>query len=173
MAALASSKIDSVQIALAHLFYNVTGILLWYPIPLMRRINLRMATWLGMVTRRWRGFPPVFIAIVFFGLPLVMLGISSCFEQHNKGFMALGTFLALILAMLLGYLYYLWAFCNGKSKFQQCIRRRERRAAANRPLADDMDFVKVDLEWCRNEIGRNKDFASRIEIASARRMEEG
>ena len=29
-----------------------------------------------------------------------------------------------------------------------------------------MDFVKVDLEWCRNEIGRIKDFASRLELVA-------
>jgi len=36
MAAMVSSNLGSLQIALAHLFFNLTGIVIWYPIPFMR-----------------------------------------------------------------------------------------------------------------------------------------
>jgi hypothetical protein len=39
---------------------------------------------------------------------------------------------------------------------------RRRRAAALRVLADDLDYLKVDTEWCKNEIGRLKDLASSV-----------
>lgn len=167
MAALVSAKVESLQIALAHLFFNVTGIFLWYPVPMLRRLILRLATLLGVATRHWRSFPIVFICTSFFGIPLLLLGISSCFDQHTKGFTALGTFLVLIFGIAALYLWFWWSCRNGKAKCRACIEKRQRRAAALKALADDMDFVKVDLEWCRNEIGRIKDFAGRLEIVAA------
>ena len=166
MAALVSAKVESLQVALAHLFFNVTGIFLWYPIPAARKLILRMAVLLGKATRQWRGFPVFFICTVFFGLPLILLGISTCFEQGSKGFTALGTFIIILVGFGLMYLWFWWSCRDGKNKFQMRIQSRQRRAAALKALADDMDFMKVDLEWCRNEIGRIKDFASHLEIVA-------
>lgn len=143
MAALVSAKVESLQIALAHLFFNVTGIFMWYPIPVLRRFVLRLARLLGRATRHWRGFPVVFICLSFFGIPLFLLGISSCFEQHTKGFTALGTFLVLVFGIAAAYSWFWWTFCDGKAKCNECIEKRQRSAAAFRALADDMDFVKV------------------------------
>jgi Na+/phosphate symporter len=33
LAAMVSANTNSLQVALAHLFFNLTGILIWYPIP--------------------------------------------------------------------------------------------------------------------------------------------
>ena len=166
MAALVSAKVESLQIALAHLFFNVTGIVLWYPIPFMRRLILRLATWLGKATRHWRSFPIVFICVMFFGIPLLLLAISSCFEQKTKGFTALGTFIVILMSAAIAYLWFWWSCRDGKNKCKMCIERRQRRAAAMKVLADDLEYMKVDLEWCRNEIGRIKDFAGRLEIVT-------
>ena len=63
LAALVSDKIDSLQVALAHLCFNISGILIWYPIPFMRGIPLGAARSLGRATRIWRGFPVVYVSI--------------------------------------------------------------------------------------------------------------
>mmetsp|Transcript_26035 Transcript_26035/g.49385 ORF Transcript_26035/g.49385 Transcript_26035/m.49385 type:complete len:560 (+) Transcript_26035:958-2637(+) len=173
MAALVSAKVESLQIALAHLLFNVTGVFLWWPVPPARRLILWIATWLGKATRYWRSFPILFICVMFFGIPLLLLGISSCFDQHTKGFTALGTFIVLIFGLSGLYMSFWWSCRDGKDKCQLCIQRRQRRAAAIKALADDMDFVKVDLEWCRNEIGRIKDFAGRLEIVTAPHLVAG
>lgn len=170
MAAMVSSKIESLQIALSHLFFNLTGIVIWYPVPFMRRIVLRIAKWLGMVTKHWRAFPILFIVTMFFLLPLLLLGISICFEQGSKGFTALGVFLIILIVGALSYFALWWHCRNGKAKCQSCLARRQRRAAAMEALADDLDYLKVDNEWCKNEIGRIKDFAGPALTAY---MEEG
>jgi hypothetical protein len=171
MAALVSSTVESLQIALVHLFFNVTGIVIWYPIPFMRRVVLRTAAFIGRVTGQWRTFPIVFIVVMYFVLPLLLFGISSCFEQRTTGFTALGTFLLLLIFGAIVY-FSLWWYCrDGKNKCQSCIQRRQRRAAAIQVLADDLDYLKVDTEWCKNEIGRIKDFASQLQTSV--RLEEG
>ena len=102
---------------------------------------------------------------MYFLLPLLLLGISTCFEQGTTGFTALGVFLLLLIVGGIAYFFFWWKCKSGKESCQACIRRRQRKSAAITALADDMDYIKVDLEYCKNEIGRMKDLAgiSRIE----------
>jgi sodium-dependent phosphate cotransporter len=171
MAAMVSSKVESLQIALVHFFFNVTGIIIWYPIPFMRRFVLGISALLGKATGAWKGFPAFFIVVMFLVLPLLLLGISACFEKQSSGFTALGIFMLLIIFVGISYFFIWWHYLDGKTKFQDKIRKRQRRAAAIQALADDMDYLKVDTEWCRNEIGRIKDYASHLQTST--RMEEG
>ena len=79
LAAMASSGDSlhySLQIALCHLFFNIFGILLWYPIPVVRRIPLKMAKFLGNTTAKYRWFAPVYIALFFFLVPASIFGLS-------------------------------------------------------------------------------------------------
>lgn len=170
MAAMVSSNLGSLQIALAHLFFNLTGIVIWYPIPFMRHIVMRLARWLGRITRSWRSFPALFVVSMYFLLPLLLLGISTCFEQGTAGFTALGVFLLLLVFGGIAYFYFWWRCKSGKQSCQACIKRRQRKSAAIKALADDMDYLKVDMEYCKNEIGRMKDIAG---ISRPSRMEEG
>ena len=41
---------NSLKIAFCHLLFNIFGILVWFPIPFMRRIPLGLAKHLGMTT---------------------------------------------------------------------------------------------------------------------------
>lgn len=149
MAALVSSKIQSLQIALAHLFFNLTGLVIWYPLPFMRRILIHLSQKLGKITRHWRGFPIIFIIVVFFLIPLILFGISTCFEKNSTGFVALGVFVVLIIVGGILYFWIWWRFKGGKIKCNKCITRRQRRSAATKTLADDMDYMKADMEYCK------------------------
>merc|ERR1711990_1127286 len=75
LAALVSDKVDSLRVALAHLFFNITGIVIFYPIPLMRNIPLKGARLLGKATRMWKGFPLLYIAVTFVIIPLILFAI--------------------------------------------------------------------------------------------------
>jgi len=79
LAAMASSSDSlhfSLQIALCHLFFNIAGILLWYPIPAIRKIPLNMAKFLGNTTAKYRWFAPVYIAFFFFLIPGSIFALS-------------------------------------------------------------------------------------------------
>lgn len=58
-----------------HLLFNITGIALWYPIPLTR-IPIRLAKGLGNVTASYRWFAAVYILGCFFMLPLFIFSLS-------------------------------------------------------------------------------------------------
>jgi len=65
----------SVQIALCHLFFNLTGILLFYPIPFMR-LPIPMCKFLGDTTAKYRWFAILYMILMFVVLPGVFMGLS-------------------------------------------------------------------------------------------------
>ncbi|XP_053556858.1 sodium-dependent phosphate transport protein 2B [Bombina bombina] len=74
----------SVQIALCHLFFNISGILVWYPIPFMR-IPIRLAKGLGNKTAKYRWFAIVYLIFAFFIIPLTVFGLSVAGWQALVG----------------------------------------------------------------------------------------
>ncbi|XP_038077420.1 sodium-dependent phosphate transport protein 2B-like [Patiria miniata] len=79
IAALASSGgslRNALQIALCHLFFNISGIIIWYPIPFMRKVPISLAKILGNTTADYRWFAILYLIIVFFVIPAIVLGLS-------------------------------------------------------------------------------------------------
>lgn len=56
--------------------------------------------------------------------------------------------------------------------FHERIEQKRRHTAALETLPDELDYLRVDTEWCKNEIGRIKDFASQAGIRFQRRRED-
>uniref|UniRef100_A0A8B9NCN4 Sodium-dependent phosphate transport protein 2A n=1 Tax=Accipiter nisus TaxID=211598 RepID=A0A8B9NCN4_9AVES len=78
LAALASpgdKLASSFQIALCHFFFNISGILLWYPLP-FTRLPIRMAKALGERTAKYRWFAVLYLIVCFLLLPSLIFGIS-------------------------------------------------------------------------------------------------
>jgi sodium-dependent phosphate cotransporter len=73
LAALATGNAAAISVALSHVLFNVTGALVLYPLPIVRRVPLALARGLGAVAsrRRWLAF--VYVFVVFFGIPLLLL----------------------------------------------------------------------------------------------------
>ena len=78
LAALAStSNLDkALQIALCHLFFNISGIVLWYPIPYVRKLPINTAKFLGNKTAEYRWFALAYLIFGFFLLPAAVFGLS-------------------------------------------------------------------------------------------------
>lgn len=75
MASPAEKLRESLQIALVHFLFNISGIILWYPIP-FTRIPIRLAKGLGNITASYRWFAVVYIVACFFVLPLFVFSLS-------------------------------------------------------------------------------------------------
>lgn len=73
MAALATGSPTAISVALSHVLFNLTGALILYPLPPVRRIPLALARWLGSLASRRRWLAVLYILVVFFGIPLVLL----------------------------------------------------------------------------------------------------
>mmetsp|Transcript_57253 Transcript_57253/g.139588 ORF Transcript_57253/g.139588 Transcript_57253/m.139588 type:complete len:593 (+) Transcript_57253:256-2034(+) len=145
LAALLSDA-NAMQVALSHLFFNIFGIILFYPVPFMRNIPLHAARQLGKATRVWRGFPVIYIIVMFLLVPLLFLGLSSLFTQGSIGLTTLGSILVVALAALLGWFVYWWRFNDGKENCSLCLVNRQRRREVNQTLPDDMEYLKAQVK---------------------------
>ena len=97
LAALAQEPEDikiSLQISLCHLFFNLSGILLFYPIPFLR-FPIRMAKFLGNETAKYRWFAILYLIVSFFILPALIFGLSYVGWKAMVGVLA--PFAALII----------------------------------------------------------------------------
>merc|ERR1712060_466597 len=146
LAALVSGKVEALQVALAHLFFNLSGIVIWYPIPFMRRVPLEGARSLGKWTRKSRLIPPIYILIVFFVIPLILLGLSELFIKDSVGYTVLGAFLVVIMAYGLGRFIWFWKKQDGRRRFLACLDRRKAMSDAKKSLPEDMQDLKSKVE---------------------------
>jgi Na/Pi-cotransporter, putative len=66
---------NTLQLAFCHLFFNITGILLFYPIPWMR-FPIRLAKLMGNTTAKYRWFSFLYLILMFFVLPTSVFLLS-------------------------------------------------------------------------------------------------
>lgn len=104
IASLVSLKMGAVQIALVHLFFNITGILIWFPMPPLRRIPIKGATLLGLYAANWRVVPPLYILTVFVITPGMLLAVSETWKASVAG----GVIFMLFVLGSLAVFLFLW-----------------------------------------------------------------
>lgn len=157
LASLVSDSVAALQVALCHLFFNISGIIIWYPIPFMRKIPLNGARELGKWTRRSKAIPPIYIITVFFICPLLLLGISELFVQQKVGWTVLGTII--VLAVFLGIIRFAWWWKRqeGRAQFIACLDKRTSRNAALAALPEDMQFLKSKVAQLAEHTGLPED----------------
>lgn len=66
----------AVTVALVHLMFNLTGTLIFYPLPALRRIPVRLARLLALAACRNRLVALYYVLGVFFAMPLLFIAVS-------------------------------------------------------------------------------------------------
>jgi len=127
LASMVSSKPEAVQIALCHLFFNIFGILVWFPIPFMRQWPMRGARALGKMTRTFRGTPALYIIVAFVIVPIILLGTSSLFAKGGA-YIVLGWGLVLIEVAALCKGFWFFYKQDGFNKVVAKLAARQERA---------------------------------------------
>ena len=74
-----STAILAFQIALLHMLFNLTAILLIFSVPFLRNIPPNIAEKMASVTQKNKWFVGAYIITLFFLVPLSVLGISELF----------------------------------------------------------------------------------------------
>ncbi len=77
MAITGDSALPALQIAFVHLTYNVLGVVVIYGLPFLRDVPMRNAQALARLTRTRKSFALAYILLVFFVIPLLVVGISQ------------------------------------------------------------------------------------------------
>ena len=79
LAALAVSGPNAgagLEIALVHLFFNLSGLLIVYPVQMIRRVPLRLSRELSRLALRSRRLTVLWIVLLFYGLPALCIAVS-------------------------------------------------------------------------------------------------
>jgi uncharacterized membrane protein len=153
MAALAGTSKNAMQVALAHLFFNLFGILIWYPIPFMRRVPLYAATQLGKTTRAWKGFAFVYLGVMFMAFPLLLYAISEMFSSKDSTLITIATILLIILVVSVGYFAYWWKWKDGKAAAGLYFENRKARVKV-------VETIPYDLHWAVRKTKAIQDYTS-------------
>jgi sodium-dependent phosphate cotransporter len=72
LASLVTGNISAVQVAFAHLLFNISGIILWWPFS---KVPIMMADRFSSLAIRNRVIPFVYILATFFLLPLLVIAL--------------------------------------------------------------------------------------------------
>ncbi|XP_077990689.1 sodium-dependent phosphate transport protein 2B-like [Glandiceps talaboti] len=91
---------EALQIAICHLFFNISGILIWYPIPILRRFPIFLAKQLGNTTAKYRWFGIFYLIIVFFLIPGAVFGLSLAGWQYMVGFTVPIAIIAIVIIII-------------------------------------------------------------------------
>jgi sodium-dependent phosphate cotransporter len=67
---------SALQIALCHTLFNVTGILIWYPIPQIRKIPISIAVFISSKTEKYRWVAILYLLTAFLIVPLFFFALS-------------------------------------------------------------------------------------------------
>lgn len=104
LAAISTGSSNAMQIALAHLCFNIIGIIIWYPIPQMRAVPIWLARNLGFEVKKRKWVAVAYTAWCFFLLPLMFLGFSAA------GDVALGVGAFFIILGNIAFFAYIWVY---------------------------------------------------------------
>ena len=69
-----------IEIALVHLLFNLSGMILVYPVKAIRRVPLRAARALADAAVESRKLALVYVAILFYGLPALLIFLTRVFR---------------------------------------------------------------------------------------------
>eukprot|EP00736_Rhodelphis_marinus_P001571 Rmarinus@m.8626 len=83
LASMVSDEKAGLQIALCHVLFNITGLLLFFPLPITRQLPLSMARRLGKYALQYKWFPFAYIGVVFFAVPAIVYGIDRAISASS------------------------------------------------------------------------------------------
>lgn len=76
LASLVTESTNAIQISMCHFIFNIIGILIWFPIPKVRKLPLKMAYKLGDLIYLYKWFGIFYILYTFIVFPIMCWGIS-------------------------------------------------------------------------------------------------
>ncbi|KAG2781692.1 hypothetical protein PC116_g30475, partial [Phytophthora cactorum] len=107
LAALVTGKSDSVAIALVHFWFNVFGILLFYPIPLTRKPILGWARSLAFSSAAWPMTAVLFLIVLFLVAPGILLGLVYMCTADSTAVEVIGYIVgAIVVVALVGVIFW-------------------------------------------------------------------
>lgn len=127
LASLVTGKADSVAIALVHFWFNLFGIILFYPIPITRKPILSWARSLAFFSASWPFTAVLFLIVLFLVAPGILLGLVYLCTASSVVAQVFGWVLA-VAAVLAGVGIAFWYNKRGGRETWYAFLERKRNA---------------------------------------------
>lgn len=75
----------AISIAISHFLFNFIGVLIFYPVPILRRIPFELANRLGRLTLKYRLTVFVYILMIFFFIPFSLIYFNKDSVEIAEG----------------------------------------------------------------------------------------
>ncbi|UCD36993.1 MAG: Na/Pi symporter [Fidelibacterota bacterium] len=76
LAALSTANPAAITVSFAHLMFNISGIVIIWPVKRIRRIPILIAEYASKTATQNRFLPPLFIVLVFYVFPLILIALT-------------------------------------------------------------------------------------------------
>ena len=119
LASMVTESTDAVQVALCHFLFNIIGILIIYPVPVIRNVPLKIARHFGQLGVTYKWFSTFYILFLFVALPLLFLCVSFLFHINDFG-LVIGCLLSVGLLVGTGFMFY---------RFEKLFTKNKQRSA--------------------------------------------
>lgn len=77
LASLVTQSPVAIATAFVHLLFNFSGIIIWYP---LRKVPISIAKYISKIAAKRRWFAFLYIGILFYGIPLLLISITGGFK---------------------------------------------------------------------------------------------
>lgn len=140
LAALAGGKKTGLALAFVHLWFNIFGILIWYPVPFMRNVIMGMARTLAHWCASWKMVAVGFIITVVILIPGVLFAVSSMATADATGLKVFGWVLAVAVVLSVAGFVYWFRMRGGKTKWEELLgeKRAEAIAKENKEVGESV-----------------------------------
>merc|ERR1711896_53120 len=88
IASVVSGSQDAIQVSICHLFFNILGITIWFPVPFMRAVPLGWAKLKGEYVYMFPWFGPFYIGVAFVAVPILLYFASLVLDFGIPGVIA-------------------------------------------------------------------------------------
>ncbi|KAF4315253.1 hypothetical protein G195_011224, partial [Phytophthora kernoviae 00238/432] len=146
LASLVTGKADSVAIALVHFWFNVFGIILFYPIPITRKPILDWARSLAFFSASWAWTAALFLIFLFLVIPGILLGLVYMCTADSTVWQVFGWVITCIVVLFFCGVWF-WYKKKGGKEVWYAFLERKRIAREQRKAGEDQErksFVGED-----------------------------
>jgi solute carrier family 34 (sodium-dependent phosphate cotransporter) len=105
LASIVTESPDAIQIALCHFIFNIVGTVILFPIPVVRKIPIKMAGRLGVLVSKFKWFGIFYILYTFLLFPATAFSISFLISLNTIG-LVIGIILLISFCVLSLLLFY-------------------------------------------------------------------
>ena len=143
LASIVTGSVNAIQISICHFLFNIFGIIIWYPIPLMRNVPIVMAKRLGILVATYRWFGIFYIVYTFVLFPSLSYCISLMLNINTIG-MVFGILMLFIFSALSVCLFYKFevVFTTIKVRYKKVLDRY--RACRYNAIEDSNNTIEME-----------------------------